>query len=61
MKIKTIDVKADKNNDLYLKITYVSSKDKECKICLNHYDLEYAIKGKIKYDVKTKNNSSSSK
>lgn len=54
MDIKKIDVKTDKNNNLYVVINYNASTGRSCKIVLNHYDLEYAMKGKVKYEISNK-------
>lgn len=60
MVIEKIDVKSDKNKNVYLVINYTSKNGRNCKMCLNHYDLEYAMKGKIKYET-SKSNASNEK
>lgn len=52
MKITKLELRSDKNKDSYLYCTYVDRKGKERHMCLNHYDLEYALKGKISYETK---------
>lgn len=51
MVIEKIDVKSDKNKNVYLVINYTAKNGRNCKMCLNHYDLEYVMKGKIKYET----------
>ena len=55
MKLISILTKADKNNNFYFVCSYLDSKEKIRKIVLNHYDLEYAMKGKIKYEISKQN------
>lgn len=55
MKLICIQVRGDKNDMPYLVVTYLDSKSKERTICLNHYDLEYCVKGKIKYEISKQN------
>lgn len=54
MKLSKVELKSDKNKCPYLVCTYLDKNNKERVICLNHYDLEYSIKGRIKYDIKQK-------
>lgn len=51
MKILSTYSKLDRNDNPYILVVYSDSKGKERKIVLNHYDLEYSIKGKIKYEM----------
>lgn len=55
MKIITAYSLLDKNDNPYILVVYSDSKGKERKIVLNHYDLEYSMKGKIKYEINKQN------
>lgn len=55
MEIKNIFERLDKNNNYYILVVYSDSKGKNRKVLLNHYDLEYAMKGKIKYEISKRN------
>lgn len=55
MKILSTYSKLDRNDNPYILVVFSDSKGKERKIVLNHYDLEYSMKGKIKYEISKQN------
>ena len=51
MKLLSTYSKLDRNDNPYILVVYSDSKGNERKLILNHYDLEYSMKGKIKYEM----------
>lgn len=54
MKLLSTYTNLDKNTNPYIVVVYLDSKCNQRTIVLNHYDLEYAVKGKIKYEISKK-------
>lgn len=55
MKLLSTYSNLDKNTNPYIVVVYLDSKCIQRTIVLNHYDLEYAVKGKIKYEISKQN------
>lgn len=55
MKLLSTYTNLDRNSNPYIVVVYLDSKCNQRTIVLNHYDLEYCVKGKIKYEISKQN------